>query len=162
MQRPHRRMKQTGFTLLEVLFVVTIISILAGLALPRMGENWDQFAVRGASNQFRSAHQKTRTAAVRYGAVAELHVNASTDHFWVEVDTTVAGSGVMDTVGAVVDLSEINVDLTTTGSLVCFDARGLVAAAAQCPTNGALDVGFARGTVLDTLVVTASGLLLSR
>ncbi len=162
MQRPHRRIRKAGFTLMEVMFVVTIIAILAGLALPRMGDNWDRFAVRGASNQFRSAHQKARTAAIRYGAVAELHVNASTDHFWVEVDTTVAGSGVVDTVGAVIDLSEIKVDLMTTVSLVCFDARGLVAAVAQCPTTGALDVGFARGNELDTLVVTASGLLLSR
>ena len=89
-------------------------------------------------------------------------LSASTDHFWVQIDTTLAGSGVMDTVGAVVDLSEIAVDFKATRSLVCFDARGLVAAAAQCPSTGALGVGFARGNESDTLVVTASGLLLSR
>ena len=142
MQRPQRRrkrrMKETGFTIVELLFVVTIMAMLAGLAFPRMGENWDRFSVRGAVNQFRSAHQKARTAAIRYGAVAELHMDASTDQFWVEIDTTLAGSGVMDTVGAVIDLSEIAVDLMATRSVVCFDARGLVATAVGCPSTGAL------------------------
>ena len=64
MQRPQSRLKKTGFTLMEVVVVVTIIGLLAGLALPRISENWDRFAVRGAVNQFRSAHQKARTAAI--------------------------------------------------------------------------------------------------
>ena len=162
MQTPQRHLKRTGFTLMEVVVVVTIIGLLAGLALPKIGENWDRYSVRGAVNQFRSAHQKARTAAIRYGTVAELHINQSTDHFWVEVDTTIAKTGVMDTVGAVVDLSEIAVDLISTRSLVCFDARGLVAAAAGCPSTGALGVGFTRGNDSDTLVVTTSGLLLTR
>ncbi len=162
MQRPQSRLKKTGFTLMEVITVVTIIGLLAGLALPKISENWDRFSVTGAVNEFRSAHQKTRTAAIRYGTVAELHVNASTDHFWVEVDTTIGKTGVMDTIGAVVDLSEVAVDLRATRSLVCFDARGLVAVATQCPSTGALGVGFTRGNDADTLVVTASGLLLTR
>ena len=159
MQRQQRRLKETGFTLVELMYVVTIIALLAGLAFPRMGQTWDQFAVRGAADQFRSAHQKARTAAVRYGAVAELHIDASTEQFWVQIDTTVTGSGVMDTIGNVVDLSESKVNLRATLSLICFDARGLVAAVAGCPSTGALVVGFFRGSSTDTLRVTASGLL---
>ena len=94
---------------------------------------------------------------VRFGAVAELHIDASTDRFWVQIDTTVTGSGVMDTIGQVVDLSEDEVDLRATRSLVCFDPRGLIAAAAGCPTTGSLGIGFYRGSSSDTLVATASG-----
>ena len=156
-------MKATGFSLAEVMFVVTIIGLLAGLAFPRMGQTWDQFAVRGAADQFRSAHQKARTTAVRYGGVAELHINTSTEQFWVQIDTTFLGSGVMDTIGAVIDLSESQVDLRATRSLICFDARGLVAnGGGGCPTTGALGVGFSRNDSSDTIRVTVSGLLLGR
>ncbi len=156
-------MKETGFTVSEIIIVFAIVGVLAGVALPRIGQTWDQFAVRGAADQFRSAHQKARTTAVRYGGVAELHVNPSTEQFWVQIDTTFLGSGAMDTIGAVIDLSESQVDLRATRSLICFDARGLVAnGGGGCPTTGALGVGFSRNDSSDTIRVTVSGLLLGR
>ena len=162
MAKPVRRLNKTGFTFTEIIFVVTIFGLLAGIALPRIGQSGDQLAVRGAVDQFRAAHQKARTAAVRFGAVAELHVDDSADRFWVEIDTTVTGSRVMDTIGNVVDLSDSHVDLRATRSLICFDARGLVANEAGCPTTGALGVGLYRKGSSDTIRVTASGLWLSR
>ena len=155
-------MKETGFTVSEIIIVFAIVGLLAGMALPRISQTWDRFAVRGAADQFRSAHQKARTTAVRYGGVAELHVNTSTEQFWVQIDTTFLGSGAMDTIGDVIDLSESQVDLRATGSLICFDARGLVAAADGCPSTGALGVGFSRRDSSDTIRVTVSGLLLGR
>ena len=151
-------MKQSGFTLLELIIGVGIIGLLAGITLSRR-DAWDRFATRGAADQFASAHHKARTAAVRFGAVAELHIDASADRFWIQIDTTASGSGVMDTIGRVVDLSEKHVELRATRSLLCFDPRGLVAAAAGCPTTGSLAIGFSRGGSSDALSVTASGLL---
>ncbi len=151
-----------GFTLMELVVVVLVIGLFAGTTFPRIADAWERLAVEGAADQFASAHQKARTAAVRFGTVAELHIDASTDRFWVEVDTTASGSGVMDTVGAVVDLSGDHVDLRANRSLLCFDPRGLVAAAAGCPATGALGAGFFRGDSSDTLWVTASGMLFQR
>ena len=148
-----------GFTLPELVTTLLVFGGFAGMVGPRIADGWDQFAVRGAADQFISAHQKARTAAVRFGAVAELHIDASTDRFWVQIDTTASGSGVMDTIGVVVDLSEDQVDLRATRSLLCFDPRGLIAAAAGCPTTGSLAIEFSRGSSSDTLIVTASGLL---
>ena len=145
--------------MMEMLAILLVLGVFAGTGLPRVRGAWEQFAVKGAADQFISAHQKARTAAVRFGAVAELHIDASTDRFWVQIDTTVSGSGVMDTIGQVVDLSEDEVDLRATRSLVCFDPRGLIASAAGCPTTGSLVIGFSRGSSSDTLVATASGLL---
>ena len=155
---PQERMKESGFTLAEVTIGVSIIGLLAGITY-RQTDAWDRIATRGAADQFISAHQKARTAAVRFGAVAELHIDASTDRFWVQIDTTSSGSGVMDTIGSVVDLSEHHVDLRATRSLLCFDPRGLIAAAAGCPSTGSLAIGLSRGSSSDTLNVTASGLL---
>ncbi len=154
-----KREKRSGFSLMETLVILLVLGGVAGTALPRIRGAWEQFAVRGAADQFISAHQKARTAAVRFGGVAELHIDASTDRFWVQIDTTASGTGVMDTIGSVVDLSENKVDLRATRSLLCFDPRGLIAAAAGCPTTGSLAIGFSRGSWSDTLNVTASGLL---
>ncbi len=151
-----------GFSLLEVVTVLLVLGGLAGTVTPMIADAWERMAVKGAADRFTSAHQKARTAAVRFGAVAELHIDAPTDRFWVQIDTTVSGSGVMDTIGAVVDLGEDQVDLRATKSLLCFDPRGLVAAAAGCPTTGSAGFGFSRGSSSDTVWVTASGLLFRR
>ncbi len=153
---------QGGFTLMEFIVVVLLVGILAGMVFPGIADAWERLAVKGAADRFASAHQKARTAAVRFGAVAELHIDTSNERFWVEIDTTVSGSGVMDTVGVVVDLSENQVDLRANGSLICFDPRGLVATVAGCPATGALKAGFFRGNSSDTLWVTASGMLFQR
>ena len=148
-----------GFSIMELVTVLLVVGVITGTVFPRIGDAWEQLAVRGAADQFISAHQKARTAAVRFGAIAELHIDASTDRFWVQIDTTLAGSGVMDTIGAVVDVSEDQVDVTANKSLLCFDPRGLVAVAAGCPTTGAAAIGFSRGSSSDTVTVTASGML---
>ena len=135
-----------------------MLSFLAGMSFRRT-DTWDRFATKGAADQFTSAHQKARTAAVRFGAVAELHIDATGDRFWVQIDTTADGSGVMDTIGKVVDLSDNGVDLRSTRSLLCFDPRGLIAGRAGCPTTGSLGIAFSRKSSSDTLAVTASGLL---
>ena len=67
-------MKQSGFTLAEVTIGVSIIGLLAGITY-RQTDAWDRFATRGAADQFISAHQKARTAAVRFGAVAEPNIS---------------------------------------------------------------------------------------
>ncbi len=159
MKTEQLRIGRGGFTLPELVTILVVFGGFAGTVAPRVADGWEQFAVRGAADQFISAHQKARTAAVRFGAVAELHIDASTDRFWVQIDTTASGSGVMDTLGSVVELSEDHVDLRANRSLICFDPRGLIAAAAGCPTTGSLAIGFSRGSSSDTLTVTASGLL---
>ncbi len=101
---------RAGVSMMELITVLLIVGVMTGTVFPRIGDAWEQLAVRGAADQFISAHQKARTAAVRFGAIAELHIDASTERFWVQIDTTLTGSGVMDTIGAVVDLSEDQVD----------------------------------------------------
>ncbi len=91
--------------------------------------------------------------------MAELHIDPTGDRFWDQIDTTADGSGVMDTIGAVVDLRNDDVDLRATKSMLCFDPRGLIAGRAGCPTTGSLAIAFSRGNSSDTLAVTASGLL---
>ena len=154
--RSRKNRNESGFTILDIIIVITIVALLAGITFPQIGKMQTRFAVRGYVNTFMSLHSMARTTAVRQGRVAELHIDAANDLFWVEVDTTVDGSGVMDTVGVVVDVSDMGVDLRSSQTLLCFDGRGLASTAAGCATGGAA-IAFIRGAEADTIATTPLG-----
>ena len=159
MWRPQTPMKESGFTLMEVIIVVAFVSLLAGVAFPRIAGVQSRFAVRGAVTAFMSAHSLTRATAIRAGGVAELHIDATNDRFWIEVDTTLAGSGVMDTIGNVVDVGGQGLTLSSTQSLLCFEGRGMPSTASGCATTGAT-ISFSYDNVADTILITTLGKIL--
>ena len=140
-----------------MLIAVMLVSAAASIVFPSMASAWRQLAVQTAMDQLISAHQKTRTAAVRYGRVAELHVDTANSIFWVQMDTSLASSGVMDTVGAVVDLTENMVTISATVSVLCFDARGMVAVVSGCPASGAGTFTLTRDDSSETFITTSGG-----
>ncbi len=152
-------MNKSGFTLLEVLVVVAMLGVLAGITFPRIGGVQTKFALRGAVNAFMSTHSLARATALRQGGLTELHIDPTNNLFWVEVDTSFTGSGVMDTVGFVVDLAEQRVTLSSTQTLLCFDGRGLPSSAAGGATSGTI-VAFAREDEADTIRTTVLGKIL--
>ena len=159
MWRPQTPMKESGFTLMEVIIVVAFVSLLAGVAFPRIAGVRGRFAVRGAVTAFMSAHSLTRATAIRAGGVAELHIDATNDRFWIEVDTTLAGSGVMDTIGNVVDVGGQGLTLSSTQSLLCFEGRGMPSTASGCATTG-VTISFSYDNVADTILITTLGKIL--
>ncbi len=130
-------MNRAGFTIMEIIVVLSLASILAGVTFPRIADIQSRFAVRGAVTSFMSAYSLTRATAIRQGGVAELHVDATNDQFWIEVDTTLAGSGVMDTIGTVFDVGDLGLTLSSTESLLCFEGRGMPSIANGCASTGA-------------------------
>ena len=91
--------------------------------------------------------------------MAELHIDEANNRFWVEVDTTLAGSGVMDTIGVVIDVGDQGLTLTSTQSLLCFDARGMPGSASGCATTGAT-ISFSYDNEADTIMTTTLGKIL--
>ncbi len=154
-----RRMNRAGFTILDIILVVTFVGLLAGITFPRIADVQSRFAVRGAVTAFMSAHSLTRATAIRVGGVAELHIDATNDRFWIEVDTTLAGSGVMDTIGLVVDVGAQGLTLTSTQSLLCFEGRGMPSSASGCATTGAT-IAFTFDNEADTILTTTLGKIL--
>ena len=152
-------MKESGFTLMEVVIVVSFVGLLAGVAFPRIADVQSRFAVRGAVTAFMSAHSLTRATAIRAGGVAELHIDATNDRFWIEADTTLAGSGVTDTIGFVVDVGGQGVTLSSTQSMLCFEGRGMPSSASGCATTGAT-ISFTFADVADTILTTTLGKIL--
>ena len=145
-----------GFTLPEVLIVVSIASVLTAMAVPQLTIAFQGRSVATAADQFVLAHSMARSTALRYGRQAQLHVDTVAARLWVDVDTS--GTGVRDTVGFVHDLAAQGVKVSGAG-LLCFDARGLAATGGACQ-SGSLTVRFTQGTKVASLQVTTLGKVL--
>lgn len=151
-------MRNAGFTLIEMMIVVVILGLVAVFALPKLAATFGKRSTRTAADQFVLAHSVARATAVRYGRVAELHIDAGNARFWVEVDTSQAG-GVRDTVGPVNVLGEGAVTITSNRTLLCFDSRGLPTTRGACEVPSAT-VDFSLSGNVSTVNVSALGKVL--
>ena len=154
-----RRSSDAGFSLIELLIVLTMIGALAAIAIPSLARSGQARLPSLALDKFVASHALARATAIRSGVMAELHIDASYGRFWVEVDTT--GAGNRDTVGLVRDVASEGVTLTSTRSLLCFDARGMpytrkTSAGALCDAADAT-LSFTAGEHSRELTITALG-----
>ncbi|HSG80603.1 MAG TPA: GspH/FimT family pseudopilin [Gemmatimonadota bacterium] len=152
-------MKNKGFSIAELIVVLILAGVAIAIVSPSVNRAFRRTGVRAAVDEFASTHSLARSAAVRYGRTAEMHIDASNARFWVEVDTSSTSSGVMDTVGVVKFVDANAVTITTTTDLLCFDARGLPSTQNSCDAPNATVV-FSSGTRVDTVTITALGRVL--
>ncbi len=145
---------------MELMIVLVLVGAIAAIIGPGLAEWYRRKAIVAARDQFVSTHRFTRSVAVRYGRVAELHIDASNNRYWIEVDTS--GTNQRDTIGAVRSMA--NMAFTSTRQLLCFDTRGLpttrtTSAGASCGAADVTVVFTVRGEV-DTVQTTALGKVL--
>jgi type II secretion system protein H len=151
-------MRNKGFTIVELIIVLVMAGVIMAVISPSLSRAFRRTGVRAAVDEFASTHSLARSAAVRYGRLAELHIDVAGSAFWVEVDTSSAG-GVMDTVGVVKYQRGNDVTIESTRALLCFDARGLPTTRGACEAPDA-QVIFASGSRVDTVTITALGRVL--
>ncbi len=150
--------RRAGITLVEMLIVLIVFATLLGVALPRLFEAFQGAKGRSAVNQFVSAHRLARATAIRYGRAAELHIDAASARFWIEVDTSQAG-GVNDTIGSIHNVANPQLVMTSDRALVCFDGRGLATMTGACEA-GDVTVTFSLAGRTDTVTVSSLGKVL--
>ena len=155
-RRVHVEMKNKGFTLIEMLIVLAVMGVMAAVALPSLTRRYGQRATRGAVDRLAMAHSLAQATAIRFGRVAELHIDAANSRFWVEVDTS--GTGIRDTVGLMNDLGG-QVTMSSNRSLLCFDSRGFATTRGVCESGDVL-VQFSMQGRTDTLRTTVLGKVL--
>ena len=151
-------MGNNGYTLVELMTVLVLAGLGVAIAAPPLASTYERTASRTARDQFVSTHSLARSMAVRYGRVAELHIDASGARFWVEVDTSSIG-GMNARVGVTKDLNAAKVLLTSDRSMLCFDVRGLPTTRGACEAADATLTFSVEGKA-DTVKITALGKVL--
>jgi type IV fimbrial biogenesis protein FimT len=90
-----------GFSLIELVLVLALVTLLLGIALPPLAGALDRIEVAAAASQIAAAHSRARMMAISGSRVLVLsvdsaslsiHLRGSTTHLWS--DTGPARSGV--------------------------------------------------------------------
>ena len=152
-----------GVTLMELLIVMVFLAVIGAIIGPGLAEWYRKKAIVAARDQFVSTVRFTRSTAVRYGRMAELHIDASNNEYWIELDTS--GTNQRDTIGSIRSMSNPGIAFTSTRQLLCFDTRGLpttqtTSAGASCDAADVTVVFTAQGGEVDTVQTTALGKVL--
>jgi prepilin-type N-terminal cleavage/methylation domain-containing protein len=148
-----------GFTLIEAIMVVSVIGIVAATGGPKISAALQRRTTASAADQFVLTHSLTRSTALRYGRVAQLHVDSTGQRFWVDVDTSADGIGQRATIANVRYVSDYGLHMTSNRTLLCFDARGIASTIGSCESGDA-EVIFSDGVMADTVAATILGKVL--
>ena len=152
--RHHRTGARSGFTIVELILSMGLMSIVMSVALPPLILVKDHFEARSASRRFVMAHSLTRATAIQRGGIAELRIDPTSNTFWVEVENSAVGA---DTVSFHSGFPN-GLTLTSNRSRVCFDSRGLSTTRSGCEPAD-VDVRFTLGDFEQQVRTTVLGQL---
>jgi len=145
-----------GFTLLDMILTTGLLGVVSAMAAPDLQEALRRRTVQAAADEFTTAHSLARATAIRYGRVAQLHVDAASRRFWIEVDTSSDDIGQRATVWYERTLADHGVQMSSDRTLLCFDARGLSYDVDPCQSGDAQLV-FSQLEASDTVRTTVLG-----
>ncbi|HEY3919301.1 MAG TPA: GspH/FimT family pseudopilin [Stellaceae bacterium] len=82
LDRPHRRRDGAqGFTLIEMLVVLTVAALIVALVLPRLTGTQEKAALRAASHEIAAALRSTRSLAMTRGHPEAFSVDTASGAF---------------------------------------------------------------------------------
>jgi len=132
------RAPRGGFTLLEIMIALVVVAVVYAIALPAIGRTRVSASVHNARHALVSTISLTRATAIRFGRTAVLRLDSEHDRVWVEADTTMAATGQVVTLGHFDFRQQLNVDLASNRSSLCFNGRGIGTTSATCTQPGAV------------------------
>lgn len=78
--------RQSGFSLLEMIVVVTLLALAYALVAPRLGAGGDAIALKSAARQLAAGLRQARSTAVASGSEASLVLDLKTGQFVITGD----------------------------------------------------------------------------
>jgi type II secretion system protein H len=145
-------MKRRGFTLIEVLIVLTIIGIMLAVGIPTIGSQTSKGQLRSAMDAFSTMHAVAKQSAIQRGRQSRLVIDAS-EYKVIVLSRNAAGTA-WDTLRAESMSERFGVRFTTTRDTLVFSPRGIGG-----ETSGTTVI-LIRGELADTLTISAAGRLM--
>lgn len=146
----YRRDRPRGFSLIEVLIVLTLVAAMMAVALPYFRSTTAKAGARTAADVIVALHARARTGAILRGRTATLVLKGTTDTAVVVVGK-VSGSGV-DTLGKPVALAaQFGVTVRSSSDSIGFSAHGLGT------NSSAVTIVITKSGFADTLTVAKGG-----
>jgi type IV fimbrial biogenesis protein FimT len=123
--------RRHGYTLAEVLIVISIIGIITAISVPKFAAAKNQAQLTGAMTRFTRGVMAARQAAIQRGKTA--YFKHSNSKFWVIVDTT---GSLTDSVVITAHYNlaeEYGVSITAPGGVtsIQYDPRGVATQASR-------------------------------
>jgi type II secretion system protein H len=136
------RMKPAGYTMVEILFVMLIMGVLAGFGYLRLGPAFERSKVRGAANVIATDIQLTQMLAVRHRQPVT---------FTVEADRTIRITDRADSVYVTRDLGGSDFGLET------LEATASIEFFPSGVASGGTEITLSRGNTARKVTVTRTG-----
>ena len=109
---PVRTMRQSaGFTLIEILLVVAVVSVMAAMTVPTVAGAMDRYYILSAGQQVASTIRAARFQAVARNRLLELRFDTDAGTYQVFDDTTNVAVGNVQTLTAGVSFDAGTVDI---------------------------------------------------
>lgn len=143
------RQNRSGMTLIEIIWVIVLIGLMASLGIPRIRDALQKQSVRSARVAGATLVVTARSAAVQRGCRATLNVLAD-GRVFVEVCRTSGTTG-LDTLGRVDLTDRYGVTVVPSRNQIAFGPRGLTLG------DQSATVVFQRAPHADTMVINPVG-----
>ena len=119
--------RRAGFTVIETMIALVIVACMSVIAFPKLRNAMVKANVRGARNQLANMLTAARTVAEQSNRSTALRFNGNVAWVTAWPRRTVGGSGSLDTVGTVVNLSTVygTTVAVSSGDSLGYSPRGL-------------------------------------
>ncbi len=118
--------EERGFSLIELLVVVTLIGIVVLMGFPKLQQSLATGGVRSAKSALLALFSRTKTVAAESSRTAKLNFNGNT--VYITASPKLSGASGIDTVGTMMSLAgNYGVSLTVSplATSIDVDPRGL-------------------------------------